>query len=219
MANERRSERPFQRKIQILSTAEINAFLKVAKETKFFEAYLLELSAGLRCAELLGLRWSDFNFEKGVVNIRKRLAYTSKGLVLEDLKTKSSRRTINLSVDVLSILQIYKKERTQRGSAYQNNDLVVCCADGSPIYPRLFLKYFKDVLKKTDLDIRFHDLRYSVAGILLRAGTSIKIIQEIMGYSSIIRTLGPYIPAEIQAAKREAAEILGGILKDSIRRE
>lgn len=40
--------------------------------------------------------------------------------------------------------------------------------------------------------MRFHDLRYSAATILLSRGTRPKVVQEILGYSQISMTLGMY---------------------------
>ena len=52
---------------------------------------------------------------------------------------------------------------------------------------------FKDLLKKAGLpDIRFHDLRHSVATLLLSIGTHPKVVQELLGHGQIGMTMDTY---------------------------
>lgn len=41
-------------------------------------------------------------------------------------------------------------------------------------------------------DVRFHDLRHTFASLLLESGESAKVIQEILGHSTITTTLDIY---------------------------
>ncbi len=41
-------------------------------------------------------------------------------------------------------------------------------------------------------DMRFHDLRHGAATILLSKKVNVKVIQELLGHSDIITTLGVY---------------------------
>lgn len=40
--------------------------------------------------------------------------------------------------------------------------------------------------------IRFHDLRYTFAPVLLSRGTHLKVVQEMLGYSTITQTMDTY---------------------------
>ena len=58
--------------------------------------YALMLSTGLRRGEALGLKWTDFDPDKGLLSVRRQLKHEGGVLVLTDTKTSRSRRTINL---------------------------------------------------------------------------------------------------------------------------
>jgi integrase len=52
---------------------------------------------------------------------------------------------------------------------------------------------FKPLLRRADLpDIRFHDLRHTCATLLLSKGVHVKLVQELLGHSTIAVTLDTY---------------------------
>ncbi|HEY4034925.1 MAG TPA: site-specific integrase, partial [Ktedonobacteraceae bacterium] len=72
-------------------------------------------------------------------------------------------------------------------------NLVFCNKDGGYMNPLNLVSDFKKLLKQTGLpDIRFHDLRHSAASIWLALGINPKVIQELLGHSSIHVTLNVY---------------------------
>jgi integrase len=62
-------------------------------------------------------------------------------------------------------------------------------------------------------DIRFHDLRHSVATLLLEIGTHPKIVQELLGHENIGMTMDIYshvMPTMQKEAMAKLNELLGG---------
>ena len=58
---------------------------------------------------------------------------------------------------------------------------------------RLTFYELKKLLQKAGLpDVRFHDLRHSVATMLLSMGTHPKVVQELLGHSQISMTMDIY---------------------------
>ena len=60
-------------------------------------------------------------------------------------------------------------------------------------------------------EIRLHDLRHTYATLLLKKGVPAKIVQELLGHSSITITLDLYSHVTLEM-KKLAAESLNGLL-------
>ena len=112
------------------------------------EFFNLELHTGMRRGELCGLRWCDVDFENCTVSVNQVIGKVKNGYIIKEPKTKSSRRTIAVSKDVINSLKGWKKEQMEtsiavgdlwagyRGADYDQN-FVFTSADypGHPFYP------------------------------------------------------------------------------------
>ena len=74
----------------------------VAKDTFYYNLYVVAIDTGMRIGELMGLQWSDVDFEKKVVHVRRSLWH--------DTKTHNSKRTIPLTTRAMEAL---KKQRVR----------------------------------------------------------------------------------------------------------
>lgn len=76
------------------------------------------------------------------------------------------------------------------------------------------MKKYHDFLNKYEVtDIRFHDLRHTFASLLIESDVSMKVIQEILGHSTITTSMDIYAHVS-DAKKAQAVEVLqirGGI--------
>ncbi|MED3690351.1 site-specific integrase [Peribacillus butanolivorans] len=194
---------------------EVNRFLKVAKEDPVYIVFYLALTTGMRQGEILGLRWKDINLEKGLLNIKQTLSHDGKTF-LSGAKTKSSLRTINLSLSSIKVLITRKltvsKEKLSIGPIYQDFDLVACTQHGTPLNPVNIRRTFKRMIKMADVpEIRFHDLRHTHATLLLSNGVHVKVISERLGHSNIKVTLDTYshvLPSMQEEVARKLDEII-----------
>lgn len=76
------------------------------EEIKFQTIIILTLFTGMRRGEVLGLEWSDIDFDNGFVHITKASQYTSeKGIFVKNPKTQSSIREVGIPDIVINMLK------------------------------------------------------------------------------------------------------------------
>ena len=84
---------------------EARQFLLATAGHRHEALFYLALTTGMREGELLGLKWSDIDWRKGVVNIQRQLQRIErKGLFFVPPKTKAGRRQIKLGQGMLDRL-------------------------------------------------------------------------------------------------------------------
>jgi integrase len=78
-------------------------------------------------------------------------------------------------------------------------------ADGRPIRPEYLTHRFRMLVKELGLPpIRLHDLRYGAATLALASSTDLKVIQQMLGHSSIVTTADTYTSVLPEAAHHAA---------------
>jgi len=202
-------ERP---EIKTLSSEQVTTFLQAAKSDSLYPAFLLELYTGLRRGELLGLKWDDIDFDNCTIHVKRSLVRVydhnlkKTTLLLQPPKTKAGYRVIPIPDFVVAELKELYEEH-QRIKLSQSNfnslNLMFVTTQGTPIDPRNFERKFKRLLKKANLpNIRLHDLRHTVATLLLQQNVHPKIVQEILGHRDISTTLDIYSHVNIELKKK-----------------
>ena len=118
------------------------------------------------------------------------------GIIESEPKTSKGYKSILLSAFALAVLKEHQERQAvlrQRSSQWQDRGFVFCTSHGTPFAAANLRTMFKEVLKKAGLpDIRFHDLRHSVATLLLSIGTHPKVVQELLGHGQIGMTMDIY---------------------------
>jgi integrase len=149
---------------RFLDDKERRALLSACQESTWDKLYLLVLLAittGMRKAELINLRWTDINFEKGLA----RLATTKNG----------SPRINPIPAPALEELKKFRKV---------GNGLVFA-SPNDPEKPFDFRVQWTRALQRTYIkNFRFHDLRHTAASYLVMNGASLHETAEILGHKS-----------------------------------
>ncbi|EJQ42365.1 hypothetical protein IEE_03930 [Bacillus cereus BAG5X1-1] len=184
------------KEITVWNVEEVRQFLKYAKKGgRYYIAFLLALTTGMRQGEILGLRWKDVDFENGCVRITQTLSSDGKDL-LPYTKTKSGSRTIDLPEETVTALKmhwLFIRGEREKNRFYKNLDLVVCTEFGTPTHKSNIRRVFKSIIEKADIPkIRFHDMRHTHATLLLLQGVNPKIVSERLGHADVRITLDTY---------------------------
>ncbi|HLI91594.1 MAG TPA: site-specific integrase [Ktedonobacteraceae bacterium] len=185
--------------MRVLTAEQAQRFLTAASGNFLEALFVLAITTGAREGELLGLSWDDVNLQTGKMHIRRALGrQAKKGLVLVEPKTERSRRTIYLAplaIDALKEHQLRQQHLKGFGEPGWNEyNLVFCNHFGKPFDPSSMVNdYFRPLLVKAGLPlIRFHDLRHTAATLMLQLEVHPKVVQEMLGHSSIGITLDTY---------------------------
>lgn len=185
------------RKITTLPIDDLAIFLQEASKGNHYALFYLDLCTGLRRGELLGLQWTDIDFEKGILIVKRQLNRVNKQLHFSTLKTANSNRIIKLPDSALDVLNLHKQAQIERRHkaepVWEEHDLVFCNELGGPLDPSGIYHYYKRLLKRSGFSsYRFHDLRHTFATIALQNGVDVKTIQETLGHYSAAFTLQVY---------------------------
>ena len=132
---------------------------------------ILELlyATGLRVEELVNLKKNDINFGN------KYLKVTGKG---------NKERSVPITDIALKKLNKYLKRRKYE------NERIFLSKNGNPLSQRDIRRILKKLIKKMALDknITPHTIRHSFATHLLERGADLRLVQELLGHSSISTT-------------------------------
>ena len=197
------------KEMQTLPVEQLTSFLREAKDSGVFALYYIDLTTGLRRGELLGLKWSDIDLEKGDLRVQRQIGRIDGKIIEMPLKTKNAYRTLPLSADAISVLKIQKCK-------VGNSEWVFPSPTGGPMSPDSVLHMLHRVLKRAGLPkVRFHDLRHTFATLALQNGVDIKTVSGMLGHFSAGFTLDTYAHVTT-SAKREAAKTMGSILSGTV---
>jgi integrase len=87
-------------------------------------------------------------------------------------------------------------------------------ADGRPIRPEYLTHRFRVLIQQLGLPpIRLHDLRHGAATLALASHTDLKVIQQMLGHSSIVTTADTYTSVLPETAHRAAQATADMVMK------
>lgn len=192
------------------------------------------LGTGMRSGELCGLTWSNCDFKNNVIHVKQQAQYVydyeeKRGeFIISSPKSKSGYRDIPMLDDVKNALLKIQREQFKsllpKPELDNQSGFVFITASGKVIsnsainysLKRIRKRYNETETLKADRDNRApelmpkltaHILRHSFCTRLCEAGTNIKVIQDIMGHSTITTTMDIYANLS-DNSKREGIEKL-----------
>jgi integrase len=180
-----------------LTPANVKRLLDTAKNDRLRALYFLAVNIGARQGELLGLTWSDVDFERGTISISKQLQRVGGKLILKTLKTPKSRRTIYMSAAVTAALIAHRdRQNAEREAATRwasEPNFVFRTPIGTGLEGVNVTKLFQGLVQAAKLPaMTFHDLRHTCASIRLDAGESLLSVSRLLGHGDIAITANTY---------------------------
>lgn len=152
---------------EVLTRDEVSKLLKSAETRKSRLIISLLYSSGLRVSELVNLKPQDINFAENIGWVRG-----GKG---------SKDRMFTVSPGLANELKEYMKKRDGAKYLFSQED---------PLTTRNVQKIVKHLRHRADIQKKItpHTLRHSFATHLLESGTDIRMIQALLGHSSLNTT-------------------------------
>ena len=194
------------KEMKILPPESLGTFFDEARRSGVFELYYIDLATGLQRGELLGLKWSNIDLDKGIIHIRRQILRQNGKIVEVPLKTKNSYRNIAIEADAIKVLK----------SMEQRDKYVFASPFGGPISPGSIPHMLQRVLKRAGLkQIRFHDLRHTFSVLALQNGVDVKTLSVMLGHYSAGFTLDTYAHVTTSMQK-QAANAVGNFLSSTL---
>lgn len=225
--------------VKPLSAADTRKVLDAAGDRA--ARWVIALALGLRQGEVLGLKWEHVDLDSAVPTLTVRWALArlkwrhddacgkraascpqryGGGLVLTEVKSRKSRRTLPLSPGLVRLLKSHRQEqrkaRLAAGRFWKDSGLVFTNPHGAPLDPRRDWGEWKDLLKAADVrDARLHDARHSAATTMRAMGMDLREVMEWLGHSQIsVTSIYTHIPTEVMQERAAQMDAVHGLLRD-----
>jgi site-specific recombinase XerD len=180
----------------VLSIRDVGEIFQATANLKHRLLLLLTYSAGLRVSEVVRLRIEDLDSVRGVVRIR-----SGKG---------GKDRYALYSTSMVPLVGEYLARYQPREWLFEGEERA------RPYSIRSAQAIFEKAVEKAGIrkDVSIHSLRHAFATHLLESGTDIRIIQQLLGHSSVKTTeIYTHVSRQLLAQVRSPVEMVLGMEK------
>ncbi len=127
---------------------------------------ILAINTGMRCGEILNLKWQDIDFQRGIIHL---------------YKTKNKeKREVYMNEQVKNVLiDVRKNPRSSYVFVHSNGEKI----------KDIRKPWFKALRLSGITNFKFHDLRHSFASHLVMSGIDINTVRELLGHKSMAMTI------------------------------
>ena len=196
--------------VSVVTMGTLRNISEAIKSARHSSILRLALVQGFRRGEVCALRWADIDFDNQTIRIERQVVRVDGvGLVVQEPKTVTSRRTVPMSTVAYDVLSEQYDQRTGEtdwvfpGSV--ERDL--------PIDPMRVYNSFQTALDANGLPrMGLHQLRHAFGTILRAQGVSERTLMDLFGHTSTRMTAryGTVVDETKIAAVQTMDTALGG---------
>jgi len=185
-------ERDKQITVEPMTEQEVDLFLETCFQhfRPYGEFFLCAFRTGMRLGELLGLQWSDIDWNQNFIRVER----SYKRGQFDKTKTGRVRRvdmSDQLAASLKTLLTSRKKEALKDGLGEPIQ--YIFHINQKPMEQNYIRRIYKRILLKAGIrEMRLHDIRHTYASLLLSRGESPVYVKEQLGHSSIQMTVDVY---------------------------
>jgi integrase len=197
--------------VAVWTLRQLITFLAGVEKDRLAGLWWLIALRGLRRGEAAALDREDLDPEACELTITRQLTALPGELYCGPPKSRASIRTIALDEEgtrklvdqavrqAVELLrhqfpgQRYPDSRARTGPGWRRGRPMFTYADGRPVRPEYLTHRFRQICTELGLPpIRLHDLRHCAATLALASHADLKVIQQMLGHSSIVTTADTY---------------------------
>jgi integrase len=178
---------------------DVPGFVDRLRGSRLYILATVALFTGMRLGEILALRWSRIDLDRGVIEVREALEETKAfGVRFKAPKSKAGRRDVTLPDILVDVLREHRKAtlelRLQLGLGKLPPDaLLFANLEGQPQRPSNVSSDWGDFAQRIGIpEITFHALRHTHASQLIAQGVDIVTISQRLGHAKPNITLATY---------------------------
>lgn len=158
---------------KVLTISEIEKLLRNNLSVMDYAIIELLYSAGVRVSELVNLNIKNIDLKQQTIKV------FGKG---------SKERIIPINKKCIEVLKKYLKKRELIALKYNSEPFLFINENGKKITRQYVYKVIREQGEKLNKHISPHTLRHSYATHLLENGADLRVVQELLGHSSIVTT-------------------------------
>lgn len=193
-----------------LDAAEQAAVIAAARDPQIANLWQFMFWTGMRTSEVIALQWSDVDWHRGIVRVRKAITRAAKGIA-EDTKTFAGRRDVKLLAPAMAALIAQKDHTFLAGNEIFNRPGWRGKPGGLWRHDHQIWDAWKTTLKHAKVRYRNpYQTRHTYASMMLSAGEREIWVANQMGHSdttSIRRNYGRWIPSSDPQAGGKAVAL------------
>jgi integrase len=179
------------------SVEDCRVFLGAIEGGAWMPLWTVALESGCRYGELIGLRWADVDWDRGVLRIERSLQRIGREWAETSPKTASGRRQVYIGPPAVQALRKQRARQAEwrllAGPAWEDTGRVFTSRTGGPLEHSGPTQALARLCRRLGLPvISMHAFRHLHASLALQAGAPIALVFRQLGHANVSITTSIY---------------------------